>query len=314
MKKSLLWGIVSSLVFSVMIASPAIAQETGWDPTNGSPAPSELSEENLPELGGPPSEGNSEDKPVGESGSGSSRSKKKSESLMKVSWKDLKAYQGKMGDKSWKALFRAFGKTWGKKEDDKWAAEQRNRYDIYLFGKKYQNVAGHKTKVSQTKDKKPRTSFDIELLTNGIKLSGKYSQTFTLLTIVGQLWAGPVPIIVKGESAASFGVKGNTLLGTPLEFHGDAWAGIGVKLTAAVGFVFGYIGVQGSMDLVEAKLYIDTVFDFMEKEHSIQSGFNISSSGKVSIVAKVAFAKKTYPVWKSPSYDWYDKVLLDLEF
>ena len=68
------------------------------------------------------------------------------------------------------------------------------------------------------------------------------------------------------------------------------------------------------MDLIEAKIYIDTVFNFQESQHLIQSGFKVSSSGKVSIVAKVAFAKKTYPVWKSPSYDWYDKVLLDLEF
>ncbi len=314
MKKSLLWGIVSSLVFSVLIASPAIAQENGWNPTSGSPAPSELSEENLPELGGPPSEGTSEEKPVDGSGSGSRRKKSEKKSLMKVSWKELKEYQGKVGDKSWKALFRAFGNSWGKKEDDKWAAEQRNRYDVFLFGKKYKNVAGHKTKVSQLKQGKPKTSFDIELLTDGIKLSGKYSQTFNLISITGQIWAGPVPVVLKAESAASFGVKATTLLGSPFEFNGNAWAGIGVDLTAAVGFVFGYIGVKGSMDLIQAELYLDTSFNFMESEHWIQSGFSISSSGKISIVAKVAFAKKTYPIWKSPSYDWYYKTLLDMEF
>ena len=315
MKKSPLVGLLSVMALCLITVSPAFAQSDDWDPTNGTPAPSELSAENLPNLGGTPSEDTGSDKPVGDSDSGSSSSSsKKSESLMKVSWKELKEYQGQVGEKNWKALFKSFARSWGSKEDDQWAAEHRNRYDMTLFGKKYENVAGHETKVSQVKQGKPKTSFDIELLTNGIKLSGKYSQTFNLLNITGQLWAGPVPIIVKADSAASFGVKGSTLLGTPLEFHGDAWAGIGVKLTAAVGFTFGYIGIQGSMDLIEAKIYIDTVFNFQESEHLIQSGFKVSSSGKVSIVAKVAFAKKTYPVWKSPSYDWYDKVLLDLEF
>ncbi len=313
MKKSSFLGLIPVLAVCLVFASPVFAQGDDWNPTNAVPAPSELSEENLPNLGGPPSEETEGDKGVGESGSSSS-SKPKSESLMKVSWKELKEYQGQVGEKNWKALFKAFAKSWGKKEDDKWAAEHRNRYDLTLFGKKFKNVAGHKTKVTQLKQGKPKTSFDIELLTNGIKLSGKYSQTYDLIGITGQLWAGPVPIIVKADSAASFGVKGSTLLGKPLEFHGDAWAGVAVKLTAAVGFTFGYIGVQGSMDLVEAKIYLDLVFDFDESSHTIQSGFKVSSSGKVSVVAKIAFAKKTYPIWKSPSYDWYDKTLLDLQF
>ena len=128
----------------------AFAQSDEWDPTNATPAPSELSAENLPNLGGTPSEDTGSDKPVGDSDSGSSSSSsKKSESLMKVSWKELKEYQGQVGEKNWKALFKSFARSWGSKEDDQWAAEHRNRYDMTLFGKKYENVAGHETKVSQ---------------------------------------------------------------------------------------------------------------------------------------------------------------------
>ena len=137
------------MALCLITVSPAFAQSDDWDPTNATPAPSELSAENLPNLGGTPSEDTGSDKPVGDSDSGSSSSSsKKSESLMKVSWKELKEYQGQVGEKNWKALFKSFARSWGSKEDDQWAAEHRNRYDMTLFGKKYENVAGHETKVS----------------------------------------------------------------------------------------------------------------------------------------------------------------------
>ncbi len=243
---------------------------------------------------------------------GEGDSKKKSSSILKVSWSDIKEYQGKVGEKNWAALFRSYSRGWTGKEDDRYAAEQRNRYDLILFGKKFENVAGHETKVSKLDAKKPRTTFNVELLSNGVKLSGSYSQSFPLIQVTGQFWISAVPVLLKADSAVSFGGKGSTVLGEIFTVSLSAKAGVGVQLTAAIGFSFGYIGIEGAMNIIEGGIFLDAEHD--EDAFSIKSGFDTDSSGKVSIVAKIAFAKKKYPVWKSPSWSWYSMTLLDKKY
>lgn len=277
---------------AVILALPVRAQESGsnWKPTMGVPPPQELKP---PAMGGTPN-GNT----TAPAGSKTAEGKA----------------DGKAGGDKFAALYESYATAWNNPKDLKIAAKHKNRYDLVVFGKKYSKVAGHKVKVKKVKDGKPETAFEIELLDNGIELQGSWSKSYNLFDLTAQVFVGPVPIVITAGVGASIGTGVNgmlTLMG-PKSVGVTAYgtAGIGVNVAVALGFKWGCVGVEGSLNLIQGTIHLQAKF---ESGFAVHSRFTFGSSGEIALVAKVAIVKKRYVIYKTPEKVWIEKVLLDTQ-
>lgn len=270
-------------------ARPAFAQDgPSGNPVAGVPMPDMLK---------PPKPGSGNDKsPAGS---------KKAES----------SESGKTGGDKFAALYDTFATAWNNPKDLKLAAKHVNRYDVIVFGKKYQKIAGHKVKVKKFKQGKPETSFEVELLDNGISLQGSYSKSYNVFELTAQVFIGPVPVVISAGVGANLGagVNGNLVIVGPKSagINAYATAGIGINVAVGIGFSFGCVGVEGAINVLEGTINLTVAW---EDGFAVKSTFTVGSSGEINLIAKIAFIKKKYNLWKSPDKVWVQKVLLDHQF
>lgn len=220
---------------------------------------------------------------------------------------------GILGDDKFGSVYNMYASAWTQPlEDSKYGAKSKARFDAIVLKKKFHKVLGQRTKVTKFKQGKPQMNFEVELLDNSIAFVGSYSKTYTVVEVSAQFFIGPVPVVVSAGAAASVagGFNANVQIvgGKSIAATAFGAAGIGVTLAAGVGFKFGCIGIEGMLHILKATLDLTLGYENGWKVHA---GFLVATSGEVNLVAKVAFVKKRYPIWKSPTKTWFEKTLLD---
>ncbi len=220
---------------------------------------------------------------------------------------------GILGDDKFGSVYNMYASAWTQPlEDAKYGAKTKARFDAIVLKKKFSKVLGQKTKVTKFKQGKPQMNFEVELLDNSIAFVGSYSKTYTIIEVSAQFFIGPVPVVISAGAAASVagGFNANVQIvgGKSIAATAFGAAGIGVTLAAGIGFKFGAIGIEGMLHILKATL--DLTLGYQDG-WNVHAGFLVATSGEVNLVAKVAFVKKRYPIWKSPVKKWFEKTLLD---